>query len=436
MSHKPIWLFIGLMAISVAAFAEKPLSVTVKTLGDIAKPLERSVPAELVSLNDSAVSAEIAASVRSVHANVGDYVKTKQVLARLDCRDFDANLRQVNANIAALKAKIDAARTRVQSSQSRVATAQAQAQAAQARVAATKTGLHSAQTRITAADSRCQLARKQFQRQQRLFQQHLISNDVFDQARSQMETANADCRAARTERETINANIMAAQADKGAADASVLAAASDVEAAQADVTSLEADLLATKAQREPVLLAISRCEIKAPFAGQITKRLLQQGQYVSPGGVTFQLLDTKTLEASAQFSQSELSSLAKAENRFFTTNQQRIKVEQRATLDQVVGAVRTQEIRFTLSDKHKLPSGQQGRIVWQSALPSLPASWLSRRDNQLGVLILNEDKVVFVPIADAKEGQPFAIDLPTETRLVDQNRLRAKEGQTVKVIEE
>lgn len=415
---------------------EEGTRVTTQRLGDVVKVLERSTPAEVVSLNQATVSAQIPASVNSIKVKVGDFVKKGQVLAQLDCRDFKANLAQVDANIAALDAKISAAKTRVTSSRARAQTAESQAQAAQARVAAAQTGVNSTQTRITAADSRCTLARKQFQRQQQLFNQRLISNDAFDQARNQLETANADCRAARTEMDTTDANIVAAQADQQAAQAAALASQADVDAAKADIASLRADLLAAKAGRDPVLLSIERCQIKAPFAGQVTQRLLQMGQYIAAGSPSFELLDTKQLETSSQLTQQELKSLKQAKQVFFQTGKNRLEVKQRSVLAQVTGVARTQEVRLRFKKRHKLPAGQQGRLVWQSALPSLSARWLSKRNGKFGVLVAQDKQAQFVLVEGAKEGQPFSIDLASDTLLIDQNRLRVKAGDALKLVKE
>lgn len=434
-----IVLGISLLLISSAYAQEETKNikqVSTQRLGDVVRVLERSTPAEVVSLSHALVGAQVPASVKAVKVKVGDVVKKGQLLAQLDCRDFKANLAQVDANIAALDAKIAAAKTRVASSRARAQTANSQAQAAQARVAAAQTGVSATQTRITAADSRCALARKQFQRQQQLFKQRLISNDAFDQARNQLETANADCRAARTEMDTTDANIAAAQADQQAAEASALASQADVDAAKADIASLRADLLAAKAGRDPVLLSIERCQIKAPFAGQVTQRLLQVGQFITAGTPSFQILDTKQLEVSSQLAQQELQSFNQAKEAFFQTGKNRISVKKRSVLAQITGVARTQEVRLRLMQKHRLPAGQQGRLVWQSALPSLSARWLSKRDGQFGVLIAKDKMAQFVAIDGAKEGQPFTIDLASETLLIDQNRLRVKAGDSLTFIEE
>ena len=42
-----------------------------------------------------------------------------------------------------------------------------------------------------------------------------------------------------------------------------------------------------------------------------------------------------------------------------------------------------------------------------------------------------DDKAKFESLNNAQEGQPALVDLPPETLLIDANRLRARDGQSI-----
>lgn len=205
--------------------------------------------------------------------------------------------------------------------------------------------------------------------------------------------------------------------------------AETLDKAAADSDASKADLAVAKAQVETARLAVSRCAIQAPFAGQITRRHLQLGQQAAPGTPAFQLLQGDALEVSASLSVNEVQDQAQGAELRFVADGVSIPLERRAVIGQIAGNTRTQEVRFTLKGEHELPVGRSGRVVWQGKLPVLPASWIVRREGGLGVMLEDNGVAKFHPLPDAQEGQPVLLDLPPETRIIDQNRLRARDGQ-------
>lgn len=87
--------------------------VSARPLSTIAVYPERSAQAEVVSQNDSRLSAQIAAKIVSIPVQVGQVVKRGAVVAQLDCRDF-----QIAAQRA--RAQLDAAAARLQLSEMQV----------------------------------------------------------------------------------------------------------------------------------------------------------------------------------------------------------------------------------------------------------------------------------------------------------------------------
>lgn len=327
--------FFPLTSLAAEAAESDRLPVTVRPLGDVLQASERSVTASLISLNDSTLSAELSAKVTKLLADVGDSVKTGQVLGELDCRDYVFSLKQAQAGKEAATARHD-------------------------------------------------FASSQLQRNQRLRKSGVIPVETLDKA-------------------------------------------------AADFDAAKADLAVAKAQEDTAQLAVSRCEIKAPFAGQITQRHLQLGQRVSPGTPAFQLLQNDALEVRANLSVDEVRDQQQGSELRFVTDGVSIPLEVRAIVTQVAGNTRTQEARFIPKGEFSLPVGRTGRVVWQGKLPVLPASWIVRREGGLGVMLAENGVAKFHLLPDAQEGQPILTDLPPETLILDQNRLRARDGQMIEV---
>ncbi len=98
----------------LVAAAQNTVAVKTARLQDLAVYLWKSAPATVVSLNDTAVSAQIKARVDDIAVKVGDVVEAGAALVRLDCTDYRIIRQQVEAEIGALDARIQLAERRLQ----------------------------------------------------------------------------------------------------------------------------------------------------------------------------------------------------------------------------------------------------------------------------------------------------------------------------------
>ena len=80
---------------SSAEVSRKP--VTTEMISEIAFHPVRNSPATAVSLNDTRVSAEIRGVVKSINVQVGERVGKSEVIARLDCKDYEIVLAEAQA---------------------------------------------------------------------------------------------------------------------------------------------------------------------------------------------------------------------------------------------------------------------------------------------------------------------------------------------------
>lgn len=210
------------------------------------------------------------------------------------------------------------------------------------------------------------------------------------------------------------------------------------EKAEAGKLTALADIQLQKASIEATKLSINRCNIKAPFSGQITKRIVQIGQLVTPGTPLFQLMQTDNLEIRANLSPADVQKLDDSPIIEFIVAKERIKAVVRSVIQNINEISRTQEVRLSLPKNTKVSAGLSGRIEWRNKERQLPSEHLIRRNSILGVMIA-EDIVEGIGIAkfhhlvEAREGQPIVVALPDNTTVITKNQYRVKSGQSIEI---
>ena len=100
--------------LSATVYAADKIKVKTAKISDVAIYPERSAPATVVSLNESVISARIAARVDEISVRVGDIVEKGGVLALLDCEDYVLSYLESVSRREALETKRDLASRRVE----------------------------------------------------------------------------------------------------------------------------------------------------------------------------------------------------------------------------------------------------------------------------------------------------------------------------------
>ncbi|MDP2248508.1 MAG: efflux RND transporter periplasmic adaptor subunit, partial [Nitrosomonadales bacterium] len=280
---------------------------------------ERTATAQVVSLNESRMAAEISARILKINVEAGQVIAKGAVIAQLDCADY---------NIATERAL--------------------------------------AALRVSQANAK--LAEVQLTRNQKLAEQKFIS------------ASGLDTQVAQT------------------------------EAAQAEVAVNQA---AVKTARNNQ----SKCQIRSPFPAIVLERIAQVGEIVAPGGAIVLLRDSSTLEIKAEIQEKD-AALEGVDTFEFVTLSGRYPLRLLRLSPAASRTTRLLEARFKFAGD-AAASGSSGRLAWVTKVPHLPANFVLRRNGQLGVFVLKQDKPVFVPIANAEEGRPAVVpDLPVNTQII------------------
>ena len=247
--------------------------------------------------------------------------------------------------------------------------------------------VNAAQARLEAADAALDMARLRVERARRLAPQNFVSEDQLLEAETRYRQAQAEHEGARQE-----------------------------------LNGAE--------------LALERTLVKAPFAAVVTERLIGVGALASPGTPLLELVALDELEVVAGVSPELAAGLALAEQVQFESGGRIEPVEVLRVAPVITRGGRNRQARLGFVEASaSLPAGSEGRIRWTDPRPALPADYLVQRDGQLGVMLLAEDsesaKFLVLPAADS--GRPHLVDLPANSRLIDDGRRRVSPGQRVTI---
>lgn len=199
------------------------------------------------------------------------------------------------------------------------------------------------------------------------------------------------------------------------------------------VNTARADLQAQQVQHQLAELDVQRCQIKAPFAALVSQRLASVGSFATPGMPLVELVELDALEIKADLRATDVAGLADAQQIQFRYQEQSFPVQRRTILPLVNPRTLTREARLTVPEPAGVSIGAAGRLVWQGAQHLLPAHYIVRREGQLGMFIAQSEQAVFVPLAQAREGQPALINLPMDTLLITEGRQRLQDGDAMTV---
>ncbi len=205
---------------------------------------------------EKVIKSEIAGRVNEVTFTDGSRVRTGEVLAEIDARDYRSQVAQQELNLELLKAKIQ----------------QAENHLAWARDTY-PTQLRAAKTNVARCVSDLEFAEKEFHRRKELLEAEQLSQQRFDQAKNQLEVARA---ALNRERETVanaEANLRQIQL------------AEDTLAVQKRQFDVETERL------NQMRIILDKYTIRSPCDCTVQTRLIRAGEYVTPGTGVATLLD-------------------------------------------------------------------------------------------------------------------------------------------------
>ncbi len=227
--------------------------------------LTTTQPGQIAAFEQTPLFAKVSGYVEAVLVDIGDAVKKGQTLIKLSIPEMLDDLTQKEAMIAQTEAEAKQAESMIQASE-------AAAETAHAKIAEAEAG-------IGRANAELERWKSEHARMKELTATGSVTKRLEDETLNQFHAAEASTREAA-------AKVKSARAAYAEAKANVLKAKADREAFAARLNVAKADLARTKTMT-------GYLEIKAPYDGTITRRLVDTGQYVYPAnGNTHQSLMT------------------------------------------------------------------------------------------------------------------------------------------------
>jgi membrane fusion protein (multidrug efflux system) len=218
--------------------------------------------------------AQIDGDISPVVSRVGGYVKDilfeentrvteGQVLVKLDDSDFKVKLEQAEAGQKGASAGVNVS---------------------QSEIAATAANTNTAKANIEAARVKLNLAQKDYERYANLVKDGSITQQQFDQAKAQKESAQAAFTAANDQYNAAVKQVSTTQSQLAVSHTGVTQHQSDVDFAK---------------------LQLSYTEIKAPATGIVSKKNVQKGQLVQAGQSLFSIVNDNSLYITANFKETQ-----------------------------------------------------------------------------------------------------------------------------------
>ncbi|MBA3320915.1 MAG: efflux RND transporter periplasmic adaptor subunit [Pyrinomonadaceae bacterium] len=258
---------------TAAAAEAPPVAVTTE------KAVAREVPSfiqtsgSLVADETSDVSSQASGQVVATPIDVGAFVRQGDVLARLNDRD---------------------ARLRLQQAESGVQQAIAGVRQAEARLGLRPGGsfdagqipeVRAANSNLEQAQAELRLAEANEKRYRELVETGDVALSVYDQYRTQRDTARARVNSTRQQLES--ARNTARQSNQA-------------------IQTAEAEVASARAQVSIAQKAVADAVIRAPYAGYVSNRPIAAGEYVTPASVVATVLRTNPIKLQLQVPESEV----------------------------------------------------------------------------------------------------------------------------------
>lgn len=223
------------------------------------------------------VAPKVAGQVKTVHVNDNQEVKAGDLLVEIDPRDLAVSLEQKRAALNAARANLDLLKASFELRRTQIGTAEATTKQSAAEVAAAE-----AAAEKTTAD---------LKRAEELIANHTISPQEFDSAKAAATAAKANLKAAR-ERTTSD------QSKVAEAKAQLETTRKALEWGEAQTHQAESDVQAAE-------LNLSYARVTAPADGYVTKKAVENGDYIQLGQKLMALVP-RDLYVTANFKETQV----------------------------------------------------------------------------------------------------------------------------------
>ncbi len=229
-------------------------TIPVKTVAVTQTEVQRTTlqPATVHAYYRAEIRAKASGFVKSLNADIGDYVEAGAELATIDVPELIKQRQIIEKRILRLEAE--------------ERRSQAGINLADARVRSSKAMLSESKSQMAGSEASLAASEAEFGRTQDLVQRGSLQNRMLDEVRMKRDTESA-------RKEAMASSIESAEAEVAVSEA-------QVESARADLDAAKAETEITRSQLEEMDVQIAYATIKAPFSGIVTMRNIEPGDLV------------------------------------------------------------------------------------------------------------------------------------------------------------
>lgn len=176
---------------------------------------------------------------------------------------------------------------------------------------------------------------------------------------------------------------------------------------------VEAELKVSENALAQAQRALSKTSLRAPFAAVVLSRAASVGELANPGTLLLTLVEAAPPQVSAALTAADVTSFDSARELSFESQGRTWALKKLRIAAAVNPGTRTREARLVFTDVESALPGTEGRLLWRDTRIHLPASVIATRgvgaDLRYGVVVVEQGKARFVPIAGVQEGRPVLL---------------------------
>lgn len=248
------------------------------------------------------ISARVGGTVISINFKDNQHVEAGAILVQLDPKDYQLAVERAKAELADAQAAAAAARTNVPithtSTVTGIDTARANLNAAQREVEA-------ANARLREAEANADKVSKDLERFKQLVTKDEVSRQQYDAAVAADQAARATVDASRAAVATAQSHVIQAEAGVQSAETGP----QQVRVTQAKAGSAQAAVEKAQANLAQAELNLQYCTVRAPEAGEVSKRSVEVGQTIQPGQPLAALVNLANIYITANFKETQLQNM-------------------------------------------------------------------------------------------------------------------------------
>jgi membrane fusion protein (multidrug efflux system) len=277
-----------------------------------------------------AISARVGGHVIQMNVEDEQYVKTGDVLVKLDPRDFEVAVAKARADLNNELAGLQSSRTDVPLTTATTSSTLSGARSvrqdatagvrwAEKQMSVSEARLASAQANVRVAEANANKASQDVERYKTLVAKDEISRQQYDQAVSAAEAAKATVESQKASVAEAQQNIAAAEVAVEQARAKVAQAEATVESAmtgpqqiaitEAKVRGGQAKVAQRQAELDQAQLNLQYTTIVAPVSGIVGKKSVDLGQNVAPGQQMMAIVPLDDIWVTANFKETQLRAM-------------------------------------------------------------------------------------------------------------------------------